>query len=174
MTLSKAVTSKRLLSMAGEVVFGRGKTYFNQGNVRIVMCDKNEAVAHVQGTSPYRVEITAKSDSVFQGECTCPAMHDWGFCKHAVAVGLALIDTDFAPVEGKKKLEKSDYFSIKYPNLADWIFDGCIEIGRDGHSTSLIRLIDEGGMAWEGGTLSTSLDEMLEEAEAAARDWFGN
>ncbi len=58
-----------------------------------------------------------------------------------------------------------DDFSGKYPNIAGWIKDGWIEIGRDGHSTSVIRVLDEGGLVWEGGTRHKSMDGVLQEAE---------
>ena len=78
-------------------------------------------------------------------------MSDHGFCKHAVALGLYLIDA--LPPTDKKKTEsrktEADNFTEKYPNIAGWIMDGWIEIGRNGYSTSIIRVLDEGGLVWE-------------------------
>ncbi len=101
-------------------------------------------------------------------------MSDYGFCKHAVALGLHLID---APPPTAKRTAKSrkivpDGFTEKYPNIAGWIKDGWIEIGRDGHSTSVIRVLDEGGLIWEGGTRHKSMDKILQEAEDAIADWM--
>jgi hypothetical protein len=61
-----------------------------------------------------------------------------------------------------------------YPNIASWIKGGWIEIGRDGHSTSIIRVLDEGGLVWEGGTRQKSMDEILQEAEDAISHWREN
>ena len=128
----------------------------------------------VEGSLPYRVELRLSDDDKIEAECTCPAMQDWGFCKHAVAAGLFLIAAP-APTHKnspKSRKEEKDSFAQRYPNLAGWIKDGHIEIGRDGYSTSMIRVIDEGGVVWEGGTRHKSIDKMLEEAEQAVKEWF--
>ena len=72
----------------------------------------------------------------------------------------------------KRRKQEPDSFAKTYPNLAGWVKDGWIEIGRDGESTSMIRVLDEGGLVWEGGTRHRSIDKMLEEAEDAVKDWF--
>ncbi len=42
-------------------------------------------------------------------------------------------------------------FSSTYPNIAAWTESyGWIEIGQDEYSKSFIRVLDEGGMAWDG------------------------
>jgi hypothetical protein len=51
--------------------------------------------------------------------------------------------------------------------------DSWIEIGRDGYSTSMIRVCDEGGTVWEGGTRHKSMDKILAEAEQAIAKWMG-
>jgi hypothetical protein len=41
-------------------------------------------------------------------------------------------------------------FSVLFPKISWWIDNqGWIELGADEYSTSLVRLIDEGGMCWE-------------------------
>jgi uncharacterized Zn finger protein len=49
-------------------------------------------------------------------------MEDFGFCKHAVAFGLFLID---APASSNKKKAKennaADEFSKRFPNIAGWV-----------------------------------------------------
>lgn len=100
-------------------------------------------------------------------------MSDHGFCKHAVALGLHLRD---APPPTAKRTAKAqsathDDFAEKYPNIAGWIKDGWIEIGRNGYSASIIRVLDEGGLVWEGGTRYRSMDKILQEAEDAIAEW---
>ena len=63
-------------------------------------------------------------------------------------------------------------FEEKYPNLASWVEDGWIEIGRDDYSDSFIRVLDIGGMVWEGERSYPSLDAALAAAEEAAKAWF--
>lgn len=59
-------------------------------------------------------------------------------------------------------------FALAYPQLARWIADnGWIEIGQDDYSRSLVRILDIGGMIWEGGEDAASLDAALQAAEAA-------
>jgi hypothetical protein len=98
-------------------------------------------------------------------------MSDHLFCKHAVALGLYIISAPPARTTAKRGKVMRDSFAEKYPNIAAWINDGWIEIGRDGHSTSMIRVLDEGGLIWEGGTRHKSMDAILQEAEDAIADW---
>ena len=59
-------------------------------------------------------------------------------------------------------------FSSTYPNIAEWIESyGWIELGQDDYSKSLIRALDEGGMRWESKAKYKSLDDALDELEAA-------
>jgi hypothetical protein len=156
-TLRAFLSPQRLRELAGLKVYARGEEYFARNNVQLYEHTRDEAVGEVMGSQPYRVELRLMSKGL-TAECTCPAMSDHGFCKHAVAFGLHLIH---APPPTAKKAAKAgnvarDTFAEKYPNIAGWIKDGWIEIGRDGHSTSIIRALDEGGLVWEGGTQDTS------------------
>jgi len=174
-TLQASLSPQRLQELAGPKVYARGEEYFTNGNVQLLEHTDDEAIAEVMGSQPYRVELKLTSKGLI-ADCTCPAMSDYGFCKHAVALGLCVID---APPPTAKKTVKTrkaepDDFTQKYPNIAGWIKDGWIEIGRDGHSTSIIRVLDEGGLVWEGGTRHKSLDKILQEAEDAIADWTGN
>lgn len=63
-------------------------------------------------------------------------------------------------------------FSKKYPNIADWTADGIIEIGRPEWGDSFIRVIDEGGVVWEGKRKYATIDEALQEAEQAIMAWL--
>ena len=59
-------------------------------------------------------------------------------------------------------------FSSNYPNIAAWIESyGWIEIGQDEESQSFIRVLDEGGMVWEGKPKYKSVDAALDDLEAA-------
>ena len=60
-----------------------------------------------------------------------------------------------------------------YPNLAAWVLDGWLEVGYSDETTSFIRLLDEGGMVWEGANSYPTLDAALEDAEEAAKKWSG-
>ena len=65
-------------------------------------------------------------------------------------------------------------FERMYPHIARWIkTQGWIEIGADGMSPSWIRALDEGGLVWEGGDPSKTLDEAFEELDTALGEWMG-
>ena len=56
-------------------------------------------------------------------------------------------------------------FSVLFPKISWWIDNhGWIELGQDVHSTSLVRLIDEGGIYWEDDECD-ELDDALINAE---------
>ncbi len=172
-TLQAFLSPQRLCELAGTKVYARGEKYSAAGHVRLLEHNRDEAIAEVAGSQPYHVELKLSSKGL-TANCTCPAMSDYGFCKHAVALGLYLIN---APPPTAKKTAKAqqsthDSFSEHYPNIADWIKDGWIEIGRNGYSTSIIRVLDEGGLVWEGGTRHRTMDKILQEAEDAIGDWI--
>ena len=56
----------------------------------------------------------------------------------------------------------------RYPYLSAWVTGGgWIEIGANEYSTSFVRILDIGGMLWEGDDDYPSLDAAFEAAEAA-------
>jgi len=63
-------------------------------------------------------------------------------------------------------------FDRKYPNITNWVEDGILEIGGDEWSNSFIRVIDEGGIVWEGKQKYATLNEALRDAEKAIAEWF--
>src|SRR4051812_37993599 len=146
-TLQSYLSPQRLRALAGAKVYARGEAYAAAGQVRILEHTTDEAIGEVTGSHPYRVELQLKPKGL-AADCTCPAMADFGFCKHAVALGLHLLDA--APPAAKRPVKARraarDGFAETYPNIARWVKDGWIEIGRNDYSTSMIRVLDEGGM----------------------------
>ena len=174
-TLQAFLSPSRLRELAGPKVYARGEKYCADGHVHLHEHTRDEAIGEVSGSQPYRVELNLASGKL-AAECTCPAMADHGFCKHAVALGLHLIDAPppMARRTAKARKPAPDGFDGRYPNIAGWIKDGWIEIGRDGYSTSVIRVLDGGGLVWEGGTRHKSLDDILQSAEDAIAEWTQN
>ena len=66
----------------------------------------------------------------------------------------------------------AESFEERYPNIATWVQDGWIELGRDDYSRSFVRVLDIGGMVWEGEERYETIDEALAEAEAAIAAWL--
>ncbi len=79
---------RTLRNLAGDTVFARGEAYHRDGQVAILSLDTGRVLAQVAGTDDYRTEITGRGKTI-DGDCTCPAFEDRGFCKHLVATALA-------------------------------------------------------------------------------------
>lgn len=56
-------------------------------------------------------------------------------------------------------------FDEQYPNVANWVYGGWIEIGQDDYSRSFIRVLDEGGLVWESDTEYATVAEALAAAD---------
>jgi hypothetical protein len=60
-----------------------------------------------------------------------------------------------------------------FPTIALWTRSwGWIEIGQNDTRRSMVRALDEGGMVWEGKVKYATLDELLQDLEAALSDWM--
>ena len=78
-----------LRELAGEQVFARGEDYHSGGAVQLLGLEPDRVFATVSGTENYTVTLTG-SGFKFKGSCSCPAFAERGFCKHIVAVALAV------------------------------------------------------------------------------------
>jgi hypothetical protein len=57
--------------------------------------------------------------------------------------------------------------------LSHWVKHfGWLELGTLFWSEALIRVLDKGGLVWEGGAAEGSLSEALVQAETALTNWF--
>jgi hypothetical protein len=79
---------KALRDLAGDKVFARGEDYHRDGQVVILSIRADRIVAQVAGSEDYRTELSGRGANI-EGQCSCPAFPDWGFCKHMVATALA-------------------------------------------------------------------------------------
>jgi hypothetical protein len=60
-----------------------------------------------------------------------------------------------------------------YPTIARWVMEyGWIEIGQDDMSRSFVRVLDEGGLVWEGQDDYATLDDALQDLEAGLVAWM--
>jgi hypothetical protein len=81
---------KHLKSLALATSFSRGESYFRSGSVGRITREGNKFTAKVRGTRPYKVQLTMRGE---EATLTCSCPYDFeGICKHAVALGLAVID----------------------------------------------------------------------------------
>jgi uncharacterized Zn finger protein len=88
MALSSAFTEADIKRAAGDKSFARGREYLD--SVEDLEIGGSEITASVYGNSEYRVSL-AFGDDGLTGDCTCPYGREGFFCKHCVAVGLAVL-----------------------------------------------------------------------------------
>ena len=84
-----AFTKDDLKGAAGARSFERGLDYLR--DVEDLDVTSTQITACVYGTSKYRVCL-AFDDEGLSGSCTCPYGQEGFFCKHCVAVGLAVLE----------------------------------------------------------------------------------
>lgn len=95
-----------LRRLAGQAVFARGETYCSGGQVHILALEPERVLAQVVGTEDYRTLLTGRGQAI-DGECSCPAFEDRGFCKHMVATALAAnAEGDSAEAQGAGTLAR--------------------------------------------------------------------
>ena len=79
-----------LRNLANTNSFRRGETLYDEGSLNKLRREADAFRATVHGSQPYRVALRlAATGPAF--ECSCPYNFD-GICKHAVALGLAVLD----------------------------------------------------------------------------------
>lgn len=88
MAVSPAFTEADIKGAAGDRSFARGREYLDA--VEDLEIGSAEITASVHGNSEYRVSL-AFGDDGLTGDCTCPYGREGFFCKHCVAVGLAVL-----------------------------------------------------------------------------------
>ncbi len=94
-----------LRELAGAKVFARGAAYHRDGQVEILSMTSARVLAQVAGTEDYRTELTGHGEDI-DGECSCRAFEDWGFCKHMVATALAANDVAGSELDSSGVLDR--------------------------------------------------------------------
>ena len=93
---------KHLKSLATPTSFSRGEQYFRAGSVGRITRAGGKFTAKVRGMNPYKVQLTMRGS---EATLTCSCPYDFeGVCKHAIALGLAVIDQFGADLPGGKTL----------------------------------------------------------------------
>jgi uncharacterized Zn finger protein len=84
------LTPIALRQLADPRSYVRGEEYFADGRVQALSEHAGKIAATVHGSEPYSVELWQKGEELAY-DCSCPRGEDGDFCKHCVAVGLALL-----------------------------------------------------------------------------------
>jgi len=87
-------TPEYLKSLATAISFSRGNEYFRAGSVGRLTRTGSTFTATVHGTHPYKVQLTMQAGTA-RLTCNCPYDSE-GICKHAVALGVAVL-REFGP-----------------------------------------------------------------------------
>ncbi|MFK0046144.1 SWIM zinc finger domain-containing protein [Streptomyces sp. NPDC090741] len=90
MTHALAFTEEDLRRLAGARSFERGVGYVSV--VSRLEIGGETTTATVDGTDAYEIELTEDEDGRLSGWCDCPYGREGNFCKHCVAVGLAVLE----------------------------------------------------------------------------------
>jgi uncharacterized Zn finger protein len=101
------------VKLAGRGAFGRGVDYFDAGRVSDIESTERSTTAVVNGSQQYTVMLR-HTHRHLEGACDCPASEGIEFCKHCVALALALQvrQTDASQVDKKSPNTKiRDYLS---------------------------------------------------------------
>ncbi|MDA0681696.1 MAG: SWIM zinc finger family protein [Proteobacteria bacterium] len=87
--MTGAAAASELIKLAGQGAYERGVAYYEEGRVARLSVVGDRITARVDGTEAYEVRLR-KTSLGFDGACTCPASEGFDFCKHCVAVALAV------------------------------------------------------------------------------------
>src|SRR5207237_717047 len=145
----------------------------------IIRLDAKHVLAQVAGTEDYRCELKGRGKRI-DGECSCPAFEDRGFCKHLVATALtANAAAPDAESEGSATLDRIRRY------LSEKGTDGLVELVVDiaERDSELFRKLDLAATAQFGDAtqLAARLRKMVDSATRTrgfvdytdARDWAG-
>lgn len=79
------------------IILARGKHLYQEKAIKILRIEHGACTAYVQGTDLYKIEITlTNAGKVFKSHCSCP-FTGGEYCKHQVAVFLALDEIQNSP-----------------------------------------------------------------------------
>ena len=169
-----------LRELAGDKVFARGEAYFREGQVTIISLEPKRVLAQVAGSEDYRAELRWRGKRI-DGECSCPAFEDWGFCKHLVATALTANATDEDGAAAGAGVLDRIRRHLKGQRI-DALVEMIIDLAE--RDTQLLRRLDLAAAAanGDGKTLETRLRGAIDAATRIrgfveyreARNWAAN
>jgi hypothetical protein len=86
----------RLRELVDGKTFSRGEQYFEDGKVHDLRREDHAVTATVSGTTDYGVKLWSKAGRIAY-TCACPVGREGNFCKHCVALALAVLERTPSP-----------------------------------------------------------------------------
>ena len=119
------ITEKQLCSLTDRARFQRGQEYYQDGAVTGLRQYRGKVSATVAGSQNYQVKLWEENGELGY-ECSCPDGRDYEFCKHCVAVGLALLEQTGSKETGgnkstRKTLRKKARKEISADDIHAWL-----------------------------------------------------
>jgi len=108
--LAATFDRQTLRRLAGSSSFSRGEDYFVGGKVCSLDEHRGTVAAKVRSSAAYAVKLWSEGKELAYS-CSCPRGSDGEFCKHCVAVGLAILAARTkpdAPRQPKPKITLDD------------------------------------------------------------------
>ena len=85
------ITHEQICELFEPRYMERGWRYMSSGAVVLTDIQPDQVNATCGGTQLYKVTLTL-TDGKLSGRCTCPAVDDFGPCKHMAATAFAVIE----------------------------------------------------------------------------------
>lgn len=165
-------------ALAGPKVFARGEDYFRGNQVQILDMETGRVLAQVIGSEPYRTELRDRANAI-DGQCSCRAFEDFGFCKHMVAVALAANAAGNESGDGTAGGALSRIRDHLRTKSVDFLVEMIVQMAeRDLRLFRKLELASAASQA-DGATLEARLGKAIDDAThtgdyveyASARDW---
>lgn len=97
------LSNEKLTRLAGSGAFARGVDYFRQDPQLVYRVNGDKVTASISGTHTYHQQLTFARQGL-DGYCSCPASDNVDFCKHCVALALAVRESQTVdPLTSAKK-----------------------------------------------------------------------
>lgn len=90
------LTLEQIRDLVDDRYIDRGRAYLAGGQLQLTKVTADHVTAKCAGTHLYNVTLRLKGEKL-SGGCTCPAVDEFGPCKHIAATALAIMAQNYSP-----------------------------------------------------------------------------
>jgi uncharacterized Zn finger protein len=90
------LTLEQIRDLVDDRYIDRGRAYLAGGQLQLTKVTVDQVTAKCAGTHLYNVTLRLKGKKLWGG-CTCPAVDEFGPCKHFAATTLAVMAEKYSP-----------------------------------------------------------------------------